>query len=712
MCLFNNGRGADEQKEIRKDCVVKTTSRTNGWQNLVRGLCLIIAIAASRLPAVAVEFPGPQPGNATAELDARQLVLKNAVIRATWSLADGQIKLVELTDRIAGIELRPRAAELFVIELADGRKIRASDLKMAGKPAFERIEADAKSIRLSGRFPGWKATVPLVSADGKVQVSWMALIRDQANCVRQELTISPVGGALPIKQLTVIDFAAPAQTMAARTVGAVDGSPVFSGNLFFACEHPMAHNVANEGRITSTLPRFRPISPGEKLRVAWAFGVVPTGQLRRGFLYYVERQRVRPYSPFVYYISWFDLAWPNHAWMTERQCLDVIRAFGDELSTKRGVALDAFVFDDGWDDNKTLWRFHPTNFPNGFALLQKAAAKYNNAVLGSWISPWGGYSQAKADRLKYGKAQGFETNARGFSLNGPKYYKRFSEVCMEHIKNQGVGYMKFDGTGKGDEITGPGEEYGPDIEALMRLIIDMRAVRPELFVNATVGTWPSPYWLWYSDSVWRAGRDCGWDGDGSTRQQWLTYRDGVGYRLRTARGPLFPLNSLKFQSVMLARSSLAGKLTNDPKDVIDDIHMAAASGTQMQEFFVTSAMMTPELWDTVAETIGWMRANTDVLVDTHGIGGDPAKLQVYGYASWSPRKGVLVLRNPSGERGKIAVDLQKAFELPDEAPRRYSLRSPWKADQSKATITLQAGQPYSFDLAPFEVLVFDAMPAR
>ena len=142
---------------------MNTTPKTNSRRNLVRGLCLIIAVAASRLPVVAVEFPGPRPGNATAELDARQLVLKNAVIRAAWSLADGQIKLVELTDRIAGIELRPRAAELFVIELADGRKIRASDLKMAGKPAFQRIEADAKSIRLSGRFPGWKATVPLMS---------------------------------------------------------------------------------------------------------------------------------------------------------------------------------------------------------------------------------------------------------------------------------------------------------------------------------------------------------------------------------------------------------------------------------------------------------------------------------------------------------------------------------------------------------------------
>ena len=75
---------------------------------------------------------------------------------------------------------------------------------------------------------------------------------------------------------------------------------------------------------------------------------------------------------------------------------------------------------------------------------------------------------------------------------------------------------------------------------------------------------------------------------------------------------------------MLARRSLAGKLTNDPKDLIDDIRMAAASGTQLQEFFVTPAMMTPELWDAVAEASPGAR-NADVLVDTHGIGGDPAR---------------------------------------------------------------------------------------
>ena len=51
--------------------------------------------------------------------------------------------------------------------------------------------------------------------------------------------------------------------------------------------------------------------------------------------------------------------------------------------------------------------------------------------------------------------------------------------------------------------------------------------------------------------------------------------------------------------------------------------------------------------DAVAETIRWSRANADVLADTHWIGGDPGRAEVYGWASWRPGKGILVLRNPS-----------------------------------------------------------------
>ena len=52
----------------------------------------------------------------------------------------------------------------------------------------------------------------------------------------------------------------------------------------------------------------------------------------------------------------------------------------------------------------------------------------------------------------------------------------------------------------------------------------------------------------------------------------------------------------------------------------------------------------------------------------------------------------------------------KAFDLPEEAIQKYSLKSPWKKDTDKAAIVLIAGGEHTFELKPFEVLVFDATP--
>ena len=52
----------------------------------------------------------------------------------------------------------------------------------------------------------------------------------------------------------------------------------------------------------------------------------------------------------------------------------------------------------------------------------------------------------------------------------------------------------------------------------------------------------------------------------------------------------------------------------------------------------------------------------------------------------------------------------KAFELPEGAIQKYSLKSPWKKDTDKAAIVLIAGREHTFELKPFEVLVFDATP--
>ena len=75
-----------------------------------------------------------------------------------------------------------------------------------------------------------------------------------------------------------------------------------------------------------------------------------------------------------------------------------------KLVEKRGVKMDSFLFDDGWDDNRTLWEFN-SGFPNGFTLLKKEAAKYHSGI-GVWLSPFGGYAEAREQRLAFGSAAG------------------------------------------------------------------------------------------------------------------------------------------------------------------------------------------------------------------------------------------------------------------------------------------------------------------
>jgi len=250
----------------------------------------------------------------------------------------------------------------------------------------------------------------------------------------------------------------------------------------------------------------------------------------------------------------------------------------------------------------------------------------------------------------------------------------------------------------------------PDVEGLLRLCGDLRQLRPDVYLSLTTGTWPSPFWLLHGDSIWRNGADCGFHGVGSMRQQWITYRDMMTYRMIVRRGPLYPINSLMNQGICYARLGTATRMKNDLKDVADEIRMMFACGTQLQELYVTPGMMTEPMWDALAEAAAWSKKNAGVLVDVHFIGGDPGEGQPYGYASWSPRKGILALRNPGEKPASLTLDLAAAFELPEGAPRKFVLGSPWKKEAQRPKLTLEAGRAQALELEPFETRVLEAVP--
>ena len=105
-------------------------------------------------------------------------------------------------------------------------------------------------------------------------------------------------------------------------------------------------------------------------------------------------------------------------------------------------------------------------------------------------------------------------------------------------------------------------------------------------------------------------------------------------------------------------------MVRNEKSVADEIWSFFGSGTCLQELYINPKLLTETMWDELAAAAKWSRANSDVLVDTHWIGGDPGKAEVYGWASWRPGKGILVLRNPSETPQEFSITPQAALELP------------------------------------------------
>jgi hypothetical protein len=273
------------------------------------------------------------------------------------------------------------------------------------------------------------------------------------------------------------------------------------------------------------------------------------------------------------------------------------------------------------------------------------------------------------------------------------------------IREYGVNQFKFDGTGNANLVV-PGSEFDSDFDAMLRLIADLRAEKADLYVNLTTGTYPSPFFLRYADSIWRGGHDHEFTGVGSQRQRWITYRDGDTYRGIVQRGPLFPLNALMLHGLIYATH--ARDLNTDPgNDFRSEIRSCFGTGTQLQEMYVTPGLLTGENWDDLAEAAIWARRNARVLADTHWVGGDPRELEVYGWAAWNDGRATLVLRNPGDEPQEIVLDAEDVFELPHRAPVRYSLRRPWEEDRYRPPVEMEAGRRERFRLAPFEVLVLE-----
>ena len=188
---------------------------------------------------------------------------------------------------------------------------------------------------------------------------------------------------------------------------------------------------------------------------------------------------------------------------------------------------------------------------------------------------------------------------RDSALSGPRYYAGFRDVCLEMIRRYGVNQFKFDGTGNANSVF-KGSQFDSDFAAAIHLIGELRAAKPDLFVNLTTGTWPSPFWLMHADSIWRGGEDDSTAGVGPYRERWITYRDADTYQHVVENGPLYPLNSLMLHGMIYAQDHK--QLKSDPdNDFRNEVRSYFGTGTQLQEMYITPSLLTQANWDDLAE---------------------------------------------------------------------------------------------------------------
>lgn len=577
-------------------------------------------------------------------------------------------------------------SQLFTITLKDGSLLQPSSMQWqhsfetsAGPSGQNQTCADLRDSRTGSTF------------------LWCLLVRPNSTYLREELTIHAVDRDLPMTDVRLLDF----QDPASHVSGTVKGSPIIDDRMFFGFEHPLSWSRVDNGRVQAGVTRILPLQKDQSVTYSAVIGTAQPGQMRRAFLAYIEAERPRPYEPFLHYNSWYDIGYENR--YSEADALDRIHAFGRELVEKRNVKLDSFLFDDGWDNPNSFWGFNK-GFPDGFTNVAKAAAQIH-AGIGVWLSPWGGYAEQKVERIQYGRAHGYEIIKGGYALSGPKYYRGFSDICLEMVNHFNVNQFKFDGTGNANSVF-PGSAFDSDFDAAIHLIHQIRRDKPGIFINLTTGTYPSPFWLFYADSIWRGGEDHSFDGVGIPRQRWITYRDEQTYRNIVLRGPLFPLNSLMLHGLIYAKQTQDALGTDPGHDFADEVHDYFGTGTQLQEMYITPSLLSASDWDTLAKAAKWSRAHSAILKDTHWIGGDPGKLQVYGWAAWAPSGWIITLRNPSNAAQDFQLNLANALELPQKEASVFDVYQPF--DASAVHFHWQANRTTSLRLKAFEVRTFEA----
>lgn len=590
-------------------------------------------------------------------------------------------------------------------------------------PVARHVKLSAGEVNFA-RSGECRVTFRYKSGNHRLNMIGVALLDAEGNVVSLDAHIGHTGDQSQNNTYTIrvpkagkytIQYWAETRTETITSTGDI------SLSLPLCAEQKDAKNASSDHMVQGAWVRKTTLAKGKSWQVSSVVGLMAPGQHRRSFLAYSERERAVPYRLFVHYNDWYEVGIRLHdnddplKRTTEKISLDILNTWVKELYEKRKTWLDAYVIDDGWDDFNSLWGFH-AGFPNGFAGVNRAAAKMK-AGLGTWLGPVGGYGKSKRLRLNYWNSTHPNNKIGNFELSNPEYFNAFVGRCRDMVKKYDMRYFKFDGISTKYHSNGPAALE--DAEGIINVVNELRKSRPDIFINATVGTWASPFWFHYVDSTWRQEDDFGRAGNmGDARDRWITYRDRLVHEVYVQGAPFCPINSLMTHGTIITRNGPPAVMSKEPANCIKEMRAAFGSGSGLQEVYADTDLMNQEngrLWDELAACIAWVRRNADVLDDVHWVGGNPWNGKdgdVYGWASWNKKKSTLTLRNSSSSPKTLRATLRSLFEVPAHVKGSITLRSSFADQRELPGITGEAvdiDRELTLTLQPMEVLVMEGV---
>ena len=504
---------------------------------------------------------------------------------------------------------------------------------------------------------------------------------------------------------------------------------VEDGGAFFGLEYPTSENSLespDKGKARLACGQeYGQLIGNEWRRSEWVVeGITPNAYVKDWFMKYVDAIRVAPLRPYTLYNSWYDLRSPEYPkvpkehWMSERSALGMVKLLRDNMIEKHNIKLDAFVLDDGWDSYESDWLLRKEQWPHGLKPLADELKKTNTS-LGMWVGPTGGYS-FRMRRVNWMKEHGYEIVGKTrdnsmLCLAGTNYSELFRKRVTDFVVNEGVGYFKWDGI----QFSCSEPDHGHPVDlysrrAVMESVIDKcRAVRekkPDIFLNITSGTWLSPWWVKYANTIWMQGADYGFSDVPSISQRdgAITYRDFILYDDFKNLDQWFPVQNLMTHGIIKGKLESTGSPDEPLDKFTDDALLYCARGVSMYELYISPDILSEGEWNTLASSLTWARDRFSILSTTSMIGGNPMKREPYGYVHFKGTRGIIAARNPFITSGKLDVELSPAQGLSPHASslvieKVYPVRS-------ILPLLYEAGQKVSIPLEGYETAVYEVYP--